>query len=73
MPHRKGQFYPPHPTAPTTPPPDRVLCTVLVIIRWARPPSLIEFHLIDNYIITVTFILFNVDVDVNHNEESNSI
>ena len=27
--------------------PSRVLCTVLVTIRRARPPSLIEFHLIN--------------------------
>ena len=29
------------------PPHGRVLCTVLVTIPWAGPPSLIEFHLID--------------------------
>ena len=46
-----------YPTNPWPPPssdlhpplhPGRVLCIVLVTIQWAGPPSLIEFHLIDN-------------------------
>ena len=46
------------PSPPDPPPPTptllirathgRVLCTVLVTIPWAGPPSLIEFHSIDN-------------------------
>ena len=38
----------PHPFDPyTLTPPGRVLCTVLVTIPWAEPPSLVEFHSID--------------------------
>ena len=49
--HLKGRpplsLLPHHPRLPEPPTLGRVLCAVLVIIQWAGPPSIIEFHSID--------------------------
>ena len=51
-------YTPTHPPPGPPPPPGRVLCTVLITIPWAGPPSLIEFHSIDNNKISTSSTCF---------------